>query len=68
MSLRLDPTDPLQMSPEARRDERAVILARGVLRLHGRVSAARPCSEIPEVCWPAPLEPSPAACPDGVGG
>jgi len=36
MSLRLDPTDPESMTPEERRDELASILARGILRLHGR--------------------------------
>jgi hypothetical protein len=37
MSLRPDPTD---MSPDQRLDEVASILARGILRLHGRDSAA----------------------------
>jgi len=37
MSLRPDPTDPADMSPEERMDEVANILARGILRLHGRV-------------------------------
>lgn len=37
MSLRLDHDDPEAMSPEERRDEVASILARGVLRLQGRI-------------------------------
>lgn len=37
MSLRLDHDDPEAMSPAERRDEVASILARGILRLHGRV-------------------------------
>ena len=36
MSLRLDPTDPENMTPDERRDEIASIFARGILRLHGR--------------------------------
>jgi len=36
MSLRLDPTDPENMTPEGRRDELASIFARGILRLRGR--------------------------------
>lgn len=37
MSVRLDPTDPECMSAAERRDEVASILARGILRLHGRI-------------------------------
>ncbi len=37
MSLRLDHDDPDAMSPAERRDEVASILARGILRLHGRI-------------------------------
>jgi hypothetical protein len=37
MSLRLDPTDPANMTPDERLDEVASIFARGILRLHGRV-------------------------------
>lgn len=38
MSLRLDHDDPDAMSPAERRDEVASILARGILRLHGRIA------------------------------
>ncbi|MDZ4829810.1 MAG: hypothetical protein SGJ09_06385 [Phycisphaerae bacterium] len=38
MSLRPDHDDPEGMSPAERRDEVAGILARGVLRLHGRIA------------------------------
>jgi hypothetical protein len=37
MSLRPDPTDPADMTPEQRLDEVASMLARGILRLHGRI-------------------------------
>lgn len=37
MSLRLDHDHPDVMSPAERRDEVASILARGILRLHGRI-------------------------------
>ena len=37
MSLRLDDDDPEAMSPAERRDEVASFLARGILRLHGRI-------------------------------
>lgn len=37
MSLRLDHDYPDRMSPADRRDEVASILARGIMRLHGRV-------------------------------
>ncbi len=43
MSLRLDPVDPTDMEPEDRLDEIASILARGILRLHGRVPPPRIC-------------------------
>lgn len=39
MSLRLDPAEPADMEPEDRLDEIASILARAILRLHGRVRA-----------------------------
>ncbi|MBX3372603.1 MAG: hypothetical protein KF817_02105 [Phycisphaeraceae bacterium] len=38
MSLRLDHDDPEAMSPAERRDEVASILARGTLRLRGRIA------------------------------
>ena len=37
MSLRLEHDDPEGMSPADRRDEVASILARGILRLNGRI-------------------------------
>ena len=37
MSLRLDHDDPDAMSSAERHDEVASILARGILRLHGRI-------------------------------
>ncbi|MBL9120361.1 MAG: hypothetical protein JNL80_10660 [Phycisphaerae bacterium] len=37
MSLRPEPTDPADMTPEQRLDEVASMLARGILRLHGRI-------------------------------
>lgn len=37
MSLRLEHDDPVAISPAERRDEVASILARGFLRLHGRI-------------------------------
>jgi len=37
MSLRLDPTELGEMTPEERMEEIASIFARGILRLHGRV-------------------------------
>jgi len=37
MSLRIDPTEPENMTPDERRDALASILACGILRLHGRV-------------------------------
>lgn len=38
MSLRPDHDDPECMSPVERRDQVASILARGILRLHGRIA------------------------------
>jgi hypothetical protein len=45
MSLRPDPTDPAGMTAEERLDEVASIVARGILRLHGRVRADTPSPE-----------------------
>lgn len=42
MSLRPDPTDPADMTADQRLDEVASILARGILRLHGRVLPDNP--------------------------
>jgi hypothetical protein len=36
MSLRLDPNEPENMTPDERLDEVSNIFARGALRLHGR--------------------------------
>jgi len=46
MSLRPDPTDPADMTPERRLDEVASICAYGILRLHGR------CSHVPSAEYP----------------
>lgn len=71
MSLRHDPTDPADMSPEDRMDEVASILARGILRLHGRVSvSAAPAAapqNLPESSTTC-LELSAPSRPDGVVG
>lgn len=68
MSLRPDPMDPADMSPEERLDEVASILARGILRLHGRVpghpGSAENLSESSATC----LELPPTPRPDGVAG
>lgn len=68
MSLRPDPTDPADMSPEDRMDEVASILARGILRLHGRVPAHfGPVEILPEssaTCLELLAHPR----PDGVAG
>lgn len=66
MSLRRDPMDPADMSPDERMDEVASILARGILRLHGRVLAlALPAENLPESS-PTLLELSASSRPDGV--
>jgi hypothetical protein len=63
MSLRLDPTDPECMSAAERRDEVASILARGILRLHGRVASieggAENAENSPRTCLDLPLESRP---------
>ncbi len=49
MSLRPDPTDPADMSPDEWLDEVASILARGIQRLHGRVPRhPAPIENLPE--------------------
>jgi hypothetical protein len=54
MSLRLDHDDPESMSPAERRDEVASVLARGILRLHGRMvddfSKPENLDECPRTC------------------
>lgn len=68
MSLRPDPTDPADMSPDARMDEVASILARGILRLHGRVPGhPGPAENLPKSSATC-LELSPPPRPDGVAG
>jgi len=68
MSLRPDPTDPADMSPEQRLDEVANILARGILRLHGRVPAhLGPAENLPETSATC-LELLALPRPDGVAG
>lgn len=68
MSLRRDPTDPADMSPEDRIDEVASILARGILRLHGRIPAhPAPPENLPESSRTC-LELSAPSRPDGVAG
>lgn len=68
MSLRHDPTDPADMTPEQRLDEVASILARGILRLHGRTPAhAAPAENLPESSTTC-LELSAPSRPDGVAG
>lgn len=68
MSLRPDPTDPADMSPDERLDEIASILARGILRLHGRVPGhLAPAENLPESSATC-LELPPLPRPDGVAG
>lgn len=68
MSLRPDPTDPADMTPEQRLDEIASILARGVQRLHGRIPAhPAPPENLPESLRTC-LELPPPPRPDGVAG
>jgi hypothetical protein len=45
--MRPDPMDPAAKSPDERLDEIASIIARGILRLHGRVSAHASPAENP---------------------
>ena len=68
MSLRPDPTDPADMTPEQRLDEVASILARGILRLHGRIpphfAPSDPPQNLPESSTTC-LELSAPSRPDG---
>jgi hypothetical protein len=63
MSLRLDPVDPVSMSPVERRDEVAGILARGILFPHGRVASIDDVGGIagnsPRTCLDLPPESRP---------
>lgn len=68
MSLRPDPTDPADMTADERLDEVASILARGILRLHGRFPAhLAPAKNLPESSATC-LELSAPPRPDGVAG
>jgi hypothetical protein len=68
MSLRPDPTDPADMSPDERLDEAASILARGIQRLHGRVRGhPTPTENLPESSATF-LELAAPPRPDGVAG
>lgn len=68
MSLRPDPTDPTDMSPDERLDEVASILARGILRLHRRVPAhPDPVENLPESSATC-LELAAPPRPDGATG
>jgi hypothetical protein len=68
MSLRPDPTDPADMTPEDGMDEVASFLARGILRLHGRVLPDAIDIENPPDSSRTCLELSPPPRPDGVAG
>jgi len=68
MSLRPDPTDPADMTPEQRLDEVASIFARGILRLHGRILPDNPDIEILSDSSRTCLELSASPRPDGVAG
>jgi hypothetical protein len=68
MSLRPDPTDPGDMTPDERLEEVASIFARGILRLHGRVLPDNPDIEnLPDSSGTC-LELSAGPRPDGVAG
>ncbi len=64
MSLRLDHDDPDGMSPAERRDEIASILARGILRLHGRIVGDFDESEILHESAPTCLDLCATSRPD----
>jgi hypothetical protein len=68
MSLRLDPTDPADMTANERLDEVASIFACGILRLHGRVLPDVPDAENLADSLPTCLELSTGPRPDGVAG
>lgn len=68
MLLRLDPTDPKNMSSAERCEEIASIFARGVLRLHGRVTGDNFDSEVLEDSLPTCLELSATLRPDRTTG
>jgi len=68
MSLRLDPTEPADMTADERLDEVASIFARGILRLHGRVVPDSPDIENLPDSSPTCLELAAPPRPDGVAG
>lgn len=68
MYLRTDPTDPEDMTPDKRLEEVASILARGILRLHGRVLPDNRDIEILPESSRTCLELSAGPRPDGVAG
>jgi len=63
-----DPTEPGEMDPADRLDEVASILARGIIRLHGRVLPETTPTEGHRDCSPIGLELSATPRPDGVAG
>ena len=68
MSLRPDPTDPEDMTPDERLEEVASIFARGILRLHGRLLPDTPdIKNLPDSSRTC-LELSAGPRPDGVAG
>ena len=68
MSLRLDPTEPADMTPDDRLEEMASIFARGILLLHGRALPDVPDIEnLPDSSQTC-LELSAPPRPDGVAG
>jgi len=68
MSLRLDPTEPADMTADERLDEVASIFARGILRLHGRIVPDSPDIENLPDSSPTCLELAAPPRPDGVAG
>lgn len=68
MSLRLDPTEPADMTPDDRLEEIASIFARGILRLHGRaLTDTSDIENLPDSSRTC-LELSAGRRPDGVAG
>ena len=68
MSLRPDPTDPAEMSADERLDEVASTLARGIVRLHGRVLPHVADAKILADSAPTCLELVAPPRPDGLAG
>lgn len=65
---RFDPDDLEHMDSEERRDELASIFARGILRLHGRVSGDISDAQNLEDSSPTCLELSATSSPDRTTG